>query len=238
MRKYFTLASFLMCFCTNAQKVGINTPTPTAVLDVNGNAVVRTVNTATIATNYDFLVSDPTSQEIKKVNGNFGSSANTTIAKAAEKEGIALLTLGAFDNWKKINFDTAEINPGNNFSTSNDVYVVPSTGIYEVGYSFRYGTGVTANILGATEIGIFKQVDSNTPDLIDSKGFSGVTLATVPLPVVPDVVVDITITNAEISSIYQLTEGDKISFEVNSPGLALSILEDSAAEFVIKKISN
>ena len=229
MKKYFTLVSFLMCFCANAQKVGINTPTPTAVLDVNGNAVLRTVNTATVATNYDFLVSDPTSQEIKKVNGNFGSSTNTTIVKGETTGSFSLLSVG-LTGWQNISFSAADIkiDKGVNYTSgaTSSYYTVPSTGIYEIDYSLRFGRGVELGVLTDKRIGILRQTTNNTT-VLDSKSFDGIDV----------LLLTLSITSSNINSVYQLNAGDKIYFAASS-GITVAVLNSSRASFVVKKISN
>ena len=248
MKKYFTLASALCFFAVNAQNVGINTTSPSATLDVNGNVKIRTVAAADAANTYDYLVVDPATDEVQKVNGNFGR--NLSIAKAVNTDGFALLGTALFGGYTQINFEPTgvNINPGSYFDASTDFYTVPSSGIYEINYYVRYGTGIQASILGGSvKIGILKTDLSAVSSTLDERAFAGANI-TVPiggsLPLVGNIgsalsgLASITITSAEINSIYQLTAGDKISFAIDKGGVALSLLGSSRADFVIKKISN
>lgn len=235
MKKNYTIAAiFGLLFC-NAQ-VGINTTTPQSTLDVNGNLMVRTVPASATASTYDFLVVSPTTSEVQKVNGSLGITTNAfsgTIAKAVEEEGLSLLSGTSFAGWQKINFGSGHvpINPGSHFDATTDFYTVPSDGIYEINYEMRYGSGVLLSLLsfsGIPSIGILKH-DSSGYTVLDKRKFSGVS---VPL------LASIIISNTTIKNIYQLTEGEKLSFEVNAGGLVLNVLGDSYASVVVRKISD
>lgn len=229
--KNYTAFFLLLCstICLS-QNVGINTATPEATLDINGNAMIEKVPTAAVSENYDYMVLDPTTKEVQKVNGTYAPATNTTVAKAADRDGLGLLALGLFGTWQKIDFAPAAvaINPGSNFSTTTDEYAIPSTGIYEVTYFLRYGSGVNTSLLSNVKIGVLKDV-GGTVSLLDEKNFDGISVA---------LVLTITISSATIHSVYQLNAGDKISFALNRGGTNLSLLGNSAAEFVVKKISN
>lgn len=230
MKKYSTLVFILLCIGSYGQNVGINTTEPKGQLDVDGNVIIRTVDEAAPADTYDYLVVNPTTKEIEKVNGNF--NRNLSIAKVADTNGLSLLNLSiGGEGFKQINFTTPNvaINPGNYFSTDTDLYTVPSTGIYEIFYYFRFGTGVQASLLtAATRVGILKTVGTTTTTL-DSKAFSGVNLLAL---------VNLSISATEINSVYQLNKGDKISFGFSAGGIDLGLLGSSRAEFLIKKISD
>lgn len=111
------------------------------------------------------------------------------------------------------------------------MYVVPSSGIYAVNYEFRYGDGVILQVLnigGTPSIGILRQTGAGYT-VLDQKTFSG---ANIPL------VASILISQSSINSVYRLTAGDRLSFEVLEGGLALSLLSDSRATVSIYKISD
>ncbi|AYO57622.1 hypothetical protein CO230_05495 [Chryseobacterium sp. 6424] len=215
-----------------AAQVGINTETPGATLDVNGNLIIRQVDPATAASNYNFLVVNSTTAEVEQISGsNTPPAVNTTIARLDEENNLSLLNVSGFNGWRRIDFATADINVSNNFDLTDDVYVVPSSGIYAVNYEFRYGDGVILQVLnigGAPSIGILRQTGAGYT-VLDQKTFSG---ANIPL------VASILISQSTINSVYRLTAGDRLSFEVLEGGLALSLLSDSRATVSIYKISD
>ena len=174
MKKIYGFFTILSVSYLQAQ-VGINTTNPQSTLDVNGNVIIRTVDSAATSSTYDFLVHNTVTKEIQKVNGNFNSTAPIkTISKGTEKNGITLLSGSLFAGWQKINFasDNIPINEGNHFDSEDDFYIVPSNGIYQIDYSFRYGSGVIASLLGNTKIGILKHVGSSYT-VLDERKFSG-----------------------------------------------------------------
>lgn len=230
MKQYITLSALLVCFYGNAQKVGINTISPKANLDINGNLMIQTVPASDLANTYDFLVVDPTTNEVQKVNGNFDK--NMTIAKGVTSSGLSLL--GTAGSWQKINFDPINdllINRSSTFeATTDDSYIVPSNGIYQVDYDVLYGDGVqlsALNFTGTPSIGIMKTTGGITTPL-DTQKFSGAGIG----------IVKILISKASINTVYELVAGDKLSFQMNSGGLTLSLLSTSKAEFVVRKISD
>lgn len=233
MKKIYIVVLLSVIGALQAQ-VGINTDDPQSTLDVNGNVIIRTVDAAAASSNYDFLVRNTSTNEVQKVNGNFSmSGVNTTISKAVAKSGVTLLSGTLFAGWQKINFDPADvtINPGANFTATNDFYTVPSSGIYRINYDFQYGTGVllsAMNFSGTPKIGILKHTGGSYT-VLDEKKFSGVS---VPL------LASVLISSTGIDSVYQLNAGDILSFELNAGGLALGLLSSSSASAVIYKISD
>ena len=230
MKNLSTLMLFVSSTICMGQNVGINTTTPEASLDVNGNVMIETVPTATDAPTYDYMVQNPTTKEVQKINGSYAAATNTTVAKATASAGISLLGASLFADWQRINFDPANvsINTGT-FNTTTDEYTVPSDGIYEITYYVRYGTGVQASLLGGdVKIGVLRQTPALVNTVLDERLFAGVNL----------VLGNVTISSSEINSVYALNAGDKISFAIDQGGISLGLLGSSFASFVVKKISN
>jgi len=245
MKKNYLLAcSLILSIITNAQ-VGINTETPQATLDVNGNLIVRQVNLTPSNSNYDFLVVNPTSNEVQKVTGNFsgGSTTNTTIAKVSRSGGNNLLNVSLFDQWRKINFQPAgvSINSGNNFTASNDTYTVPSSGVYVINLNYRFNSGLQLSLLsfnGDPRIGVLRRITSSSYEIVDQKNFSAVNLGLGPIGI-PIGVLSLVIADASINSIYVLNQGDVLTFGVYLGGLLdTDLLSNTSTSFFIYKISD
>ncbi len=233
MKKIYVFSSIIAFSLIHAQ-VGINTDDPKATFDVNGNVMIRTVDTATPSSSYDFLVRDNATNEVQKVPGNFSTGAvNASLVKVEDRNGITLIDGTMFAGWEKIDFSPAsvKIDDGNNFTVSNDFYTVPTSGIYEISYEFRYGTGVVVSALnfsGTESIGILKHNGGNYT-VLDERRFAG---ASIP------VVTSIIISDTSINSVYRLAAGDQLSFEVNRGGLNLTLLNRSFASVNIRKIAD
>ncbi|MDH6253226.1 hypothetical protein M2347_002953 [Chryseobacterium sp. H1D6B] len=216
-------------------QVGINTPNPTATLDVNGNAKIRTAPQAPSLSGYQLLAINQTTNEVSKMDPSVittPGNTNTTVYAAKKASGISLLSLGLFPSgFRAVNFVTTESTLGNTalFSNTDNTYTVPATGIYAVGYTFRYGTGLQASLLANSPgIGILKTTGT-TATLLDTRTFSGINL----------LILSLTISESNINSVYPLQAGDKISFGLTGSSLLdLGLLGSSASSFYIYKISN
>ena len=121
----------------------------------------------------------------------------------------------------------------------NDAYTVPSDGIYHINYSFRIAQGITAELLSGASPGLIitKTVGLTTTGL-DYRIFGGVNLLDVNLglPLVPRLNVSVTLTQGQISHIYNLKAGDILRFGIVQGGLNIGALSNKSAEISIYKI--
>ncbi len=169
------------------------------------------------------------------------TSANNSSNQAFSASGdqnFTLLTFGVnlFGSEYKvvpISTDASLTKLGRNFLNSNNQYVVPKDGIYLINYNFKFGQGITAQLLSSQipKITIAKTIGQNT-ELLDQSSFGGVQL----LNLGALGVANVSLTEARISHIYQLSEGDLISFGVVTGGLNLSLLGDGATRISVNKL--
>ncbi|WP_250253179.1 hypothetical protein [Chryseobacterium sp. Marseille-Q3244] len=216
-------------------QVGINTNAPTATLDVNGTMRVRVTPPAATVTGYQILAQDAATTEVFAMDPQLligASNTNTSIYAAKKTAGISLLSLGLFPSgFRAVNFLAAERTLGSAalFNDTDNTYTIPSTGVYAIGFSFRYGTGLQASILANSPgIGIVR-TRAGVAATIDSRAFSGANL----------VLLSLTISESSLNSAYSFQAGDKVSFGlVGSTALDVGLLGSSIASFYIYKISN
>ncbi|AZA83002.1 hypothetical protein C1637_17310 [Chryseobacterium lactis] len=228
--------TFLFIFMLKYAQVGILTGDPQATLDINGNTMIRQVPQTTNLSGYQFLLLNQNNSEVSQIdqaNITFSDPINPSVYAAKKTTGISLLNLSLFPpGFQSINFTTVEKTIGNPdlFSNTDNAYVVPSDGIYFIGYTFRYGTGLQAAVLSNNPgIGVIR-TRNNTAEIIDNRIFSGVNLSRI---------LSLTISESTISSVYALQAGDKISFGLLGGGLLdLGLLGSSSSSFYIFKISN
>lgn len=214
-------------------QVGIMTDDPKSTLDVNGNASIRQVPEASSLSGYKVLILNQSSSEVSQISlSNLSLPTNISMYAAKKTTGISLLSLGLFPTgFRAVNFVTNERTIGDVvlFSDTDNTYITPSDGVYSIGYTFRYGTGVQASVLSNSPgIGILKNSGGVTT-MLDSRVFSGVNV----------LVLSLTISEASINSIYRLKSGDKLSFGLTGSSLlSAGLLGSSAASFFIYKISD
>lgn len=247
MKKNFYTLVLLGLFATGFSQtgnVGINTTTPTATLDVNGNAKIRNLpNSSTLAGN-QVLGIDTTTKEVKALDTSlFSSNVNTSVYAAKRSNAGSLINIGLLtSNFRGVNFTAAERTIGDPLlftegtSSTGSYYTVPSTGIYNINYNFRYDEGVKLTLLGGTPgVGIVRQPfisagNYGTPTVLDTRTFSGISVLGL---------LSITISESSINSIYQLNQGDRLYFGLTAASLLdLGALGSSTASFSIYKISN
>lgn len=160
------------------------------------------------------------------------ANVNPTTYAAIKTSGISLLSLGLFPSgFRAVNFLTAERTVGSAalFSDTDNTFTIPSTGVYQIGFTFRYGSGIQASLLpNSPGVGIVR-TRAGISTVIDSRPFNGANL----------ILMSLTITEASLNSIYSFQAGDKISLGlVGSSLLDVGLLGSSRTNFFIYKISD
>lgn len=120
---------------------------------------------------------------------------------------------------------------------TNDEYIVPSTGLYQINYSYRTGSGLTAELLsgGTPGVAILKTSTTGTRTRLDYRQFGGVNLLNITVALIP-IVVSVSLTQGQISHIYQFQAGESLRFGIVKGGVNLSLLDNRSAEISIFKI--
>lgn len=215
-------------------QVGINTTTPTATLDVNGTLKVRDTPAATALPGYQVLAINQGNAEVYKMDPSLlmtGSTSNTTVYAAKKSTTLSVLSVGIFPGgFKALNFKATDRTIGNAslFDDNDGSYIIPSTGVYAVGFAFKYATGLVASVLSEGGIGIAR-TRGGTSAIIDSSMFSGLNV----------LVTGLSIADTRINSLYSFQAGDKINFGTIETGLLnLGALSTSNASIYIYKVSD
>lgn len=215
-------------------QVGINTSTPTATLDVNGTVKVRDIPATTALPGYQILALNQGSAQISQVDPQLllNTNTNTSVYAAKKTAGISLLSLGLFPTgFRAVNFLAVERTLGSAslFSDTDNTYTIPTSGVYEIGFSFRYGSGLQAALLANSPgLGILR-TRAGVATIIDSRPFSGANL----------ILLSLTISEGSITSLYTLQAGDKISLGLTGSSLLdAGLLGSSVSSFYIYKVSN
>ena len=235
------LLSFAMLFAStfiNAQSgnVGINTTTPQATLDVNGNLKVRTVQTITSATtDHTVLLRDKSvlgDFVLKEITvGNLLNSGGSGAAYSARKTGgWSLLTLSLGSSTYPINLSGGDTRVGNSALFTNGVYTAPVSGIYDVNFGIQL-SGVDLTVLSGKSL-----VDLKNAAVWETKPFNGVRVQIGLFPAVT-----IPITSTDLHTLVQLNTGDTLTFGINTGGILpvnLGVLPISSTSLKVFKVSD
>lgn len=145
------------------------------------------------------------------------------------------LGLGLFDN----NFLSLPLSTTNSIITNeiaspqiiNNEYFVPSSGLYQINYSYRTDQGLSAQLLSGGDPGVailkIAAGVGGSQDLLDFRIFGGINLLGL---------VNVTLTQGQISHIYNLQAGEKLRFGILKGGVNLTLLASRSAEISIYKI--
>lgn len=229
--------SLMVAFATLPlfSQVGINTASPSATLDVNGTLKVRDTPAAPALAGYQILGVNQGTTQVYTVDPQLligAANVNSGMYSAKKTAGISLVDLSLFPaSFKPVNFLTNERTIGSAamFSEADGAFIIPSTGVYMIGFNFRYGTGLQAT-LGVSGYGIgIARTREGVGTIIDSRPFTGIDL----------LVAKITISEANINSLYSFQANDKVSFGITGNNvLSLAIASGSVSSFYIYKVSN
>lgn len=120
----------------------------------------------------------------------------------------------------------------------NNVYTVPSSGLYHINYSFRTGQGVSAELLSGSRPGVvITKTTGGVTTALDHRYFGSVSLLDLgSILGIGLVVANVTISQGQISHIYNLNAGDILRFGIVQGGLNLGLITDKSAELSIYKI--
>ncbi|MGU3376612.1 hypothetical protein [Chryseobacterium sp. M5A1_1a] len=234
MKKIYLIAAITLGCSITFSQVGIQIDNPEKTLDINGELKIRQINELnTLGANEKILVANDADGVVNKIALNKfynPSSVDPSIYSASRQSALNLINLGiSFGTWQALDYTIADKTIGdlNLFSNTDHSYKVPSTGIYSIGFYFRYGTGIQATLLSGPKVGILKRTGS-LYSVIDQRSFTGINLA----------LANVTLSETSINSIYSLTQGDSLYFAVDPGIISLGLLSTSKSSFYIYKISD
>ncbi|WP_414845678.1 hypothetical protein [Chryseobacterium sp. IT-36CA2] len=134
MKKQISLLIFTLSTITYGQ-IGINTPTPTNTLDINGDLRVRSTVTNTSTNNLDVLMSNNTGVVSRITTQNFLKDLKTP-ANIFNAEQTTNLTdnLSGNNTVNKVQFGTINLIDTNagTWNSNTNIYTVTKAGIYHI----------------------------------------------------------------------------------------------------------
>ncbi len=218
--------------------------TPTTINATAPNNLILTGLSATTAAQLptDKIIVQDAAGTLKTANvSDFARTRNTTVFKTKVGNGQGVLNLSLISDYQNLNFNvtgsTGFYNGTTSPISSTGTVTIQESGVYAVGFYFRYGSGVNLALLDLLSGG-FSGIRINKNGVpLESKAFSGVNLS---LNVVVNIgILNLVISNSEINTIYQFNAGDQLTFQTRLGGLAsLSLLSGSEGSYFMYKISD
>lgn len=235
MKNTMTILLFFWGLGLNAQ-VGINTTTPKATLDINGNIKIRTISTVpSVAQDHMILARDQSEggdHEIIQISPSAIPNANDrTVFSAQKNGGWSLLALAVGGSWYKINVSAADKRVGNPALFTNGVYKAPKSGTYAVTYDIQFKSGVNLEVLGGKSLGIFKNATLWEQKVLDGVRISILSVSIASLP----------LTSTTLTTLIELQENEEITFAMNTDGVLpinLGVLTEAKVSVNIYRIAS
>lgn len=207
-------------------QVGINTQSPKATLDVNGDVRIRKVDT---------LASSETVKKLLVLNDNnvvnqvdfsrIQLSMGNAIVKGIGGTGFSLLSISLLNGWFQVSFPMVEIDDGSNYDLTQQEFTTPNTGIYDIHFFLEMASLLS---ISTTGIGIFK-VDgiSGIRTLLSEESFANINILGI----------GVSPPTRSTETLVKLNAGDKIVFGMKGITLAnIGLLENSKAQFFIIQV--
>lgn len=227
---------FIMCCCFSAfvqSQVGIATTNPQAMLDVNGDLRVRTVDDGTVlAAETSVLIVDNTDNSIvKKVSSE---TVVTSFLKSMVKgnlQSTSNLDIILFDNSStKIDFDDEEFDLNDEYDVTTNEFTPKQDGYYEITSTINIKPdpiGITAS----TNVSL--QVHKNSTVIAESSGpLVGATVGLVDVYLLPI---------RTVSTLVYLNTTDTVSFHIQNAtgplgGIDIDLQSNENGFFYIKQV--
>lgn len=127
-------------------QVGIETTTPIAMLDVNGDLRIATTTEGTLTAAKDSILVVDGDGIVKRISSDqIFYSAVKTAAKGGINDDIALLSLLVF-TWNQMAFDNIEFDMAGEYDTEKDEFVIANDGIYRIYFQYKYSATIALSL--------------------------------------------------------------------------------------------
>lgn len=214
--KKLLLLVFTFIFLPSFSQVGISITNPQAMLDINGDLIIRDVPIQNTES-YKVLTLNNTDNRVEYFY------KPKSFLKGVGGSGFSILTLTILGGWNKISFPTLEFDENEDFDLTNQTFTAPMDGIYNVSVYVKMTSLVNLSSFG---VGIFKET-SGTTELIADETYQALSVSILGIGVTSP-------PTRSTQTLVKLTQGDKIYFGVKSSDL--TILNNAEAQFSIFQV--
>lgn len=226
MKKKLTLLIIIAVSVINPllAQVGINTETPQASLDINGDLLIRTVPV------------DNTSASVLVLDANNVVHQNTTLLSAVPESfvgatgatAVSLLDITLLSGWYKIQFPTEEFDDHSDYNPTTSEFTAPMAGVYNI-----YAQFATTSLLSGGEIGIgiFKKpFGTSTFSKIAEETYTSVNVSVLTIDL------DVSPPSRKTQRLVKLAQGDVIIFGAKVPLVSATLIGGSKSFFSINQV--
>lgn len=241
MKNYLIILTSFIFISNGFTQVGIDTETPSAKLDINGDLKVRDVDLMNTFSDPTILVHDEASDHlIKGIKYSKLFSTTESLVYAYQKNTPALIklnlntsiTIGGIQ-WNIFSLEDGGsggyLPIGSSDVFNGNTYTAPSTGYYMVNLELQFTGLVNASVLlGARNIAVIK----NNSSIVYSKPYDGITLDLLVLSG------NIPLSSTTMETIVQLNKDDTLRFGIQNTLLNASVLGGSTFKLMIFKLPN
>ncbi|MDN3594475.1 hypothetical protein [Zunongwangia endophytica] len=239
MRHFYFIILLLVNLPLLAQ-VGIGTEDPVATLDINGNLIIRSVDTISSGkSNISILVIDNSlkgNSEVKQIPITEFREESTSSAYSAVNDGNwSLLQLNILNRkWSKIDLtgeDDTKL--GNQSLLKNGVYTAPKSGIYRIHFVIHLESGIELSVLGGKRLAVLKN-----NSVWEEKYFDAINVGIGSDLLGLNSIAQVPLTSTSIDTLIELEKGDKVQFVMSSALLNIGLLSDSKIALQAYKIAH
>ncbi|MCO6176119.1 hypothetical protein NHF50_13790 [Flavobacterium sp. NRK F10] len=211
------LLSFLFFFTKSWSQVGVNTITPNATLDVNGDVIIQDVPKADKSTTDKVLVLNSADNRVEAMN--FPKS----FVKGVGGSGFSILSLSLLSGWNKVSFPALEFDENSDFDTVNQYFTAPMDGIYHISVYVKMTSLINISSFG---VGIFRETSGMTT-LVADETYEALSVSLLGIGITSP-------PTRSAQTLVKLNQGDRIYFGIQSSNL--TIFNNAEAQFSIHQV--
>ncbi|WP_130733918.1 hypothetical protein [Flavobacterium sp. J27] len=217
MRNYLLLLTTLfLSYLPSLAQVGINETEPKATLHINGDAIIESV--PKLSTPLQKIITlNASNNRIEYVE------AEKSFVKGFGGAGFSVLGTTLISGWNQISFPNLEFDENADYNTTNQYFVAPMNGIYNVAVYVKMTSLVNVSNLG---VGIFKYTGGTTT-LIADESYESLSVTILGIGVTSPPV-------RNTQTLVKLNTGDRIYFGIRSSNLV--VFNNAEAQFSIFQV--
>lgn len=203
-------------------QVGVNTTTPQATLDINGNVMIRNVDPVTNPTDRNLAAQDSilvrSNNEVMRVSSSDVLNATLKTAVKGGFTNATSATLVLSSTYTQIPFDSEEFDLNDEYDPATHTFTAKQDGIYTIKVRINASNSINASInygvcIRKNGVVVARENFANiTVDVV----FPELTVGIITIPEIDLLELPVTPPVRKVESLEQLNTGDTITFELFS----------------------